>query len=49
MAWQLNAEYNYSNCREKQVEKIILETISPLKEAIPLYKKYDFKEIAPIK
>ena len=30
---------------EKNCKKIVLETISPLKEAISLYKKYGFKEI----
>ena len=33
--------------KEKQYSKIILETISPLKEAISLYKKFGFKEIMP--
>lgn len=28
--------------------KIILETISPLKEAISLYKQYGFKEVTPL-
>ena len=33
--------------REKHYSKIVLETISPLKEAIALYKKYGFKEVTP--
>ena len=33
--------------KEKQYSKIVLETISPLKEAISLYKQYGFKEITP--
>lgn len=33
--------------KEKNYEKIILETITPLKEAISLYKKYGFSEIKP--
>ncbi|HEY2649343.1 MAG TPA: GNAT family N-acetyltransferase [Puia sp.] len=33
--------------REKKYKKIILETISPLKTAIFLYKQYGFKEIQP--
>ena len=33
---------------ERRVEKLILETISPLKEAISLYRKYGFKEIRPL-
>jgi putative acetyltransferase len=32
---------------EKNCKKIVLETISPLKEAIALYQKYGFKEIEP--
>jgi putative acetyltransferase len=32
---------------EKNSKKIVLETISPLTEAISLYKKYGFTEIAP--
>jgi putative acetyltransferase len=31
--------------REKGFKKIVLETVSPLKAAISLYKKYGFKEI----
>ena len=34
--------------KEKHYTKIILETISPLRAAISLYKKYGFKEIEPI-
>jgi|WetSurMetagenome_2_1015567.scaffolds.fasta_scaffold192268_3 putative acetyltransferase len=33
--------------RQFGYQKITLETISPLKEAIALYKKYGFKEIEP--
>lgn len=33
--------------KEKNYKKIILETISPLKEAISLYKKFGFIEIIP--
>ena len=33
--------------KEKQYKKIILETISPLTEAISLYKQFGFKEITP--
>ncbi|MBI3482824.1 MAG: GNAT family N-acetyltransferase, partial [Bacteroidetes bacterium] len=34
--------------REKGFKKIILETISPLKIAIAMYKNAGFKEIKPI-
>lgn len=33
--------------KEKKYTKIVLETITPLKEAISLYKRYGFKEIPP--
>jgi GNAT superfamily N-acetyltransferase len=33
--------------KQRGFNKIILETISPLKEAIALYKKYGFIEITP--
>ncbi len=33
--------------REKNYEKIFLETISPLTAAISLYKKFGFKEVSP--
>ncbi len=33
---------------EKHYTKIFLETISPLKEAISLYKKIGFKEVTPL-
>lgn len=33
--------------RERGYTKMVLETISPLKEAISLYQKYGFKEIPP--
>lgn len=33
--------------KKLRYEKMILETISPLKEAIALYRKHGFKEIAP--
>jgi putative acetyltransferase len=33
--------------REKGFRKIVLETISPLKEAISLYRKYGFIEVPP--
>ncbi len=36
-----------SLAKERHYKKIILETISPLKEAISLYKKYGFLEILP--
>jgi len=36
-----------SIARKKGYKKITLETISPLKEAISLYKKFGFKEIPP--
>lgn len=35
--------------QEKNYRKIILETISPLKGAISLYRKFGFKEITPSK
>ncbi|MFT3912066.1 MAG: GNAT family N-acetyltransferase [Ferruginibacter sp.] len=33
--------------KEKQYSKIVLETISYLKEAISLYKQHGFKEVSP--
>lgn len=33
--------------KKRNITKITLETISPLKEAIALYKKYGFREIEP--
>jgi GNAT superfamily N-acetyltransferase len=33
--------------KENHYKKIILETISPLKEAISLYRQYGFREITP--
>ncbi len=33
--------------KEKKYKRIILETITPLKEAISLYKKFGFTEIMP--
>jgi putative acetyltransferase len=43
--FMLNEAINIA--KEKNYNKIILETIEPLKEAISLYKKYGFKEIRP--
>ncbi len=39
--------YAIEIAKEKKYKKIILETITPLKEAISLYKKTGFKEIMP--
>jgi GNAT superfamily N-acetyltransferase len=33
--------------RERGYMKVVLETISPLKEAISLYQKYGFREVPP--
>ena len=33
--------------KEKNYKRVLLETVSPLKEAISLYKKHGFKEIPP--
>jgi putative acetyltransferase len=43
--FMLNSAINIA--KEKKYNKIILETIEPLKEAISLYKKFGFKEIEP--
>ena len=40
-------EFALSKAREIGYTRIILETASPLKEAINLYKKYGFKEYKP--
>ena len=40
-------EFALSKARELGYKRIILETASPLKEAIHLYKKYGFKEYKP--
>jgi len=40
-------EFALSEAREIGYTRIILETASPLKEAINLYKKYGFKEYKP--
>ena len=34
--------------KHKKYKRLILETIAPLKEAISLYKKFDFVEIPPV-
>lgn len=39
--------YAIELAKEKHHTKIILEAISPLKEAISLYKQYGFKEVTP--
>ena len=40
--------YTIEIAKEKHYTKIILETISPLKEAINLYRQNGFKEIIPL-
>jgi putative acetyltransferase len=40
--------YAIKIAEEKKFKKITLETISPLKEAISLYRKFGFKEISPV-
>src|SRR5260221_5746350 len=40
--------YAIKLAKEKHYVKIVLETISPLKEAISLYKQNGFKEISPL-
>jgi putative acetyltransferase len=40
-------EYALSKAKELGYNRIILETASPLQEAIGLYKKYGFKEFNP--
>ena len=41
-------EHALEMARQKGFKRIILETISPLKEAISLYRKYGFTEIPPV-
>jgi putative acetyltransferase len=40
-------EFALSKAKELGYNRVILETASPLKEAIGLYKKYGFKEFNP--
>lgn len=40
-------EFALSKAKELGYNRVILETASPLKEAIGLYKKYGFKEFSP--
>jgi putative acetyltransferase len=40
-------EFALSKAKELGYKRVILETASPLKEAIGLYKKYGFKEFTP--
>jgi putative acetyltransferase len=40
-------KYAIGVAKEKGYSKMTLETISPLKEAISLYKKHGFSEVAP--
>ena len=40
-------KYAIQKAKEIGYSRIVLETISPLKEAIALYKKHGFKEITP--
>ena len=40
-------EFALSKAKELGYSRVILETASPLKEAIGLYKKYGFKEFNP--
>lgn len=40
--------YAIELAKEKHYTKIVLETISPLKEAISLYKQNGFKEVSPL-
>jgi putative acetyltransferase len=40
-------EFALSKAKELGYKRVILETASPLKEAIGLYKKYGFKEYIP--
>ncbi len=40
-------EFALSKAKELGYTRVILETASPLKEAIGLYKKYGFKEFSP--
>jgi putative acetyltransferase len=39
--------YCIKTAKEKRYQEIVLETISPLKEAISLYKQFGFSEIKP--
>jgi GNAT superfamily N-acetyltransferase len=44
---KLMMETAIATAKKKNYKKIILETVSPLKEAIALYKKFGFTEFTP--
>jgi putative acetyltransferase len=44
---KLMMETAIKRAKERNFQKLILETVSPLKEAIALYKKFGFEEITP--